>query len=88
MKCVVYKGRKKRDTYLFVEQEDDFSRIPESLLTMLGDLDLVMSMELTEERKLASADVSDVRQQLLKEGFYLQLPPKTYLPDMIPSMAH
>lgn len=88
MKCVVYKGQKKHDTYLFVEQEDDFSRIPESLLTMLGDLELVMSMELTEERRLASADVSDVRQQLLEEGFYLQLPPKTYLPNMIPSMAH
>jgi len=45
MKCVVYKGRKKYDTYLFVEQEDDFSRIPESLLTMLGELELVMSVE-------------------------------------------
>ncbi len=88
MKCVVYKGRKKHDTYLFIKQEDDFSCVPESLLTMLGDLELVMSIELTEDRKLACADVSDVSKQLKEEGFYLQLPPKTYLPNMIPSMAH
>ncbi len=88
MKCVVYKGKKRRDTYLFIEREGDFSRIPESLLNMLGELELVLSIELSEDRKLASADVSDVRKQLQEEGFYLQLPPKTYQSDMKPSMAH
>ncbi|HEB98078.1 MAG TPA: YcgL domain-containing protein [Thiotrichales bacterium] len=80
MHCAVYKGHRKPDTYLFVEREDDFSRVPESLLEMLGRLELVMTLELTPDRTLAQADPEQVRQQLKEEGYYLQLPPQEGIP--------
>lgn len=74
--CAIYKSLKKFDSYLYVEREGDFTRVPPALLQMLGRLDHVMTLELTPERKLANADVAQVRRQLSEQGYYLQLPPK------------
>ena len=78
MHCAVYKGSKKHDTYLYVEKQDDFSRVPAALLAMLGTLVFVMEVELREERKLAQAEARDVIAKLQSEGFYLQMPKKDY----------
>ncbi|MCW8930951.1 MAG: YcgL domain-containing protein [Gammaproteobacteria bacterium] len=74
MKTVIYKGHKKYDSYLYVEHEDDFSRVPEVLMSALGKLELVMTLELSSEKKLARADVNQVISALQEEGFYLQMP--------------
>lgn len=75
MQCAIYKSNKKADTYLYVQEEGDFSRVPPDLLSLLGRLDLVMTLELTPDRTLARADPEQVRQQLETPGYYLQLPP-------------
>lgn len=75
MKCAIYKGNRKQDAYLYIEREADFSRVPEALLRMLGSLEFVMALELTEGRSLAQADPAQVRQLLVRQGYYLQLPP-------------
>ncbi|MFP5507188.1 MAG: YcgL domain-containing protein [Gammaproteobacteria bacterium] len=75
MKCVIYKGSRKQDTYLYIEREDDFARVPEALLDMLGNLQRVMALELTPERSLAQADPEQVRRLLREQGYYLQMPP-------------
>ena len=46
MECVIYKGSRKPNIYLFIEREADFSRIPATLLDELGTLEKVMSLEL------------------------------------------
>jgi len=74
MQCVVYKGQKKLDHYLYVEREDDFSRVPQALLDLLGPLELVIGLELSSERHLAQADVKEVMQQLSDQGYYFQMP--------------
>jgi uncharacterized protein len=76
MLCAIYKGKKKTDHYLYVEKENDFSRVPEALLEILGSLQLVISLELSAQRKLAQADVNEVMQQLTEQGYYFQMPPK------------
>lgn len=76
MECAIYRSRKKGDTYLYIEKQDEFERVPESLHQMLGGLDFVMTLDLGPERRLANADVAEVRRQLKAEGWYLQLPPK------------
>lgn len=75
MQCAIYKGDRKADTYLYVECEDDFSRVPDSLLQLLGNLELVMTLELHPGRTLARADPEQVREHLRSQGFYLQMPP-------------
>ena len=76
MKCVIYKGDRKQDTYLYIEREGDFSRVPEALLKMLGMLEWVMALELTPGRTLVQADPEQVRRQLKEQGYYLQMPPQ------------
>jgi uncharacterized protein YcgL (UPF0745 family) len=77
MKCAIYKGQKRADTYLYVEHEGDFSRVPDALLELLGPLAHVMTIELTPERALAHAEPTQVHRQLREQGFYLQMPPDT-----------
>ena len=75
MKCVVYKGARKSDAYLFVQFDSDTSRVPYDLMEALGTLGKVMDLELSPDQTLARADPDTVRQQLHDKGFYLQLPP-------------
>lgn len=76
MQTAIYKGKRQFDTYLYVETEADFKRVPEALIDMLGTLEHVMTIELSADRSLASADVAVVMQELSEKGYFLQLPPK------------
>ncbi|MBL1260060.1 MAG: YcgL domain-containing protein [Thiotrichaceae bacterium] len=80
MNCAVYKSEKKSDYYVYLKRVDDeavdFSCIPDVLDKMLGNLEFVMDLELSEARKLARADVKEVIASLRGDGFYLQTPPK------------
>lgn len=77
MKCVIYKGSRKPDTYLYIGCKDDLSRVPEALLMMLGTLECVLEIELTPGRTLAQADPEQVRLLLQQQGYYLQMPPQS-----------
>ena len=75
MLCAIYKSSKKAQTYLFVKQRDDFSDVPELLMTTFGTPALVTIVNLATRDKLAMADISKVKESLLEQGYYLQLPP-------------
>ena len=79
MICAVYKSQKKLDTYLFVEPDQEFQRVPQALLDMLGRLEYVMEVDLDQRDKLAQADLEQVKNALSDQGYYLQLPPKAYV---------
>jgi len=79
MHCVVFKGKNKTDSYLYIEEVESLSRVPKSLLDMLGELELVMELDLGPARKLAQADTSTVMMQLKSQGFYLQMPSCHYI---------
>jgi len=74
MEVFIYKGHKKQDSYLYIENEDDFSRVPEDLISVLGQLQLVMAVELSIDKKLAQANAIQVMSELQENGFYLQMP--------------
>lgn len=78
MHCAIYKGTKRPDDYLYVEKEDDFSRTPQALLDIMGELQFVITLELSKDRQLAQADVKQVMQLLAEQGYYLQIPPKIH----------
>ena len=73
--CWIYKGSKKAETYLYVTAEDSFDAVPAELLEALGDLSLVMDLELHPNRMLANADIEQVLSDLSARGYFLQLPP-------------
>ncbi len=75
MFCVIYRSSKRDQTYLYVEKEDDFSRVPEELLRGFGQPRLSMTLALDSRDKLAQADITKVTHALREQGYYLQLPP-------------
>ena len=77
MQTWIYKGSRKAHTYLYVIKERDFSAVPDALLRLLGELQLVIQVELSSKRQLAQVDVTAVIEQLQTQGYFLQLPPGT-----------
>jgi uncharacterized protein YcgL (UPF0745 family) len=75
MLCSIYKSSKKAQTYLFVNNRDDFSAVPAPLMSIFGTPIMVTVMNLASKTKLGFADIENVKTQLLAQGYYLQLPP-------------
>jgi len=78
IRCDIYKGSKKAEMFLYVPSDRGLQDVPEALLTTFGDLKLVMSLLLTNSRKLARVDSTAVIAELQQKGFYLQMPPSNW----------
>lgn len=78
MNCSVYRSSKKTECYLFIENRDNFERVPGSLLNMLGHLEWVMDIDLSKREKLSQADPLEVSKLLAEQGYFLQMPPGQY----------
>ena len=74
MQCAIYKSRKKQDTYLYLAAKDDFSRVPEPLLQLIGQPVHVLDLELSPDRKLAQENAAEVLRNLQERGWHLQMP--------------
>lgn len=86
MLCVIYKSKKCDQTYLYVEKKDDFSRVPEALLSKFGRPQFLMMLMLDEQRKLANASPEKVKSALRDTGYYLQVPPP--VTSLLQSVTH
>ena len=75
MMCTIYKSKKKPDTYLYVPFGHSFEELPETLVTLWGEPELVMHIDLNQREKLALVDILEVKSKLEAEGYYLQMPP-------------
>lgn len=75
MLCAVYKSIRKSQTYLFIAKRDDFSSVPNELLNQFGIPELISLLNIEEKTKMALADPESVRSAIIKDGYYLQLPP-------------
>lgn len=75
LKVWIYKGSRRAETYVYLPEENNFERLPKELLQAMGTLELVMKLEIDEQRRLARVDARDVIKSVLKAGYFLQLPP-------------
>lgn len=73
MFCHIYRSSNKLDTYLYIQQKDDFSEVPEDLLQLFGEPEFSFSFNLTLKRRLAREDTSEVLENLQTQGYHLQL---------------
>lgn len=62
--------------YLYLSEEGRFEVLPEPLLKRFGTPTLVMKLALDSRRKLAREDMNTVLQNLITQGYHLQMPPK------------
>ncbi len=75
MHCVIYKGSRRPDTYLFLPGRDDIAGVPDALLEAMGRLELVMELTIHPGRRLARVRAVEVLDGLLHRGCFVQLPP-------------
>mgnify|MGYP001266865864 FL=1 len=71
----VFKGHKKDEMYLYVDQKNGLKSVPEDLLTTFGQTESVMVLLLTKDKKLARETASDVLAAIEDQGYFLQMPP-------------
>ena len=84
--CSIYKSPRKREMYLYVEKRDALTRVPEPLLAAFGPPIHAFDLVLSPERQLAREDIGKVMENLEKQGYHLQMPPREeeyleHLPD-------
>jgi len=75
MNCFVYRSNLQRGMFLYLTEKDDFSRVPESLLKMLGNVDFSFEFDLSKDRKLVRAEAEEVVRIMTENGYFLQMPP-------------
>ena len=83
MKCAIFRCSKKVEMYLYVPFKEDEEQLlddlPDGLDKLTGQLEKVMELELSAEKKLARVNVEDVMASLTEKGFYIQMPPNDIL---------
>lgn len=75
MLVTIYKGSKREEMYLYVPFGDELKELPEALLGQFGELEVVMSLKLDRDRRLARVAAVDVLAAIEEQGFFLQMPP-------------
>ena len=71
----IFKGDKKEEMYLYVDQKKGLQKVPEDLLASFGRIESVMVLPMTQDKKLARVKASDVLEGISKDGYFLQMPP-------------
>jgi len=83
MICHVYRSNRKLGTYLYIQEKDDFSHLPDNILTIFGEPEFSLSFNLLPDKVLPQADAKEIMDKLETDGFYLQLPRSDYDLDQI-----
>ncbi len=84
MECAVYKSLKKNETYVFIPTKTPLSELPDDLLKILGQAEMIMTLKLTPEKKMARGTAAAVMKSIEEHGFHLQMPEKTHI-NAVPS---
>ena len=71
----VLTGTLKPDTYLYISADSETEDLHADLLSLLGELREVITLEITPERQLARCTGAEVLEGLANAGYYLQMPP-------------
>ena len=71
----IFKGNKREEMYLFVDQKEGMKSVPEDLLATFGNPESVMIVPLTDSKKLARVKASEVLESIERQGYFLQMPP-------------
>jgi len=74
--CEIYKSLREEEMYLFVDKKDQLTKVPVALLNHFGKTQLVTTLTLTPERKLARVSAAKVIESIAEQGYYLQMPPR------------
>ena len=73
IECAVYRSSKRDETYVFIPTASPLSDLPKEVLKMLGQAELVMTLNLTPEKKMARGNADEIMKSIDTQGFHLQM---------------
>lgn len=76
--CSIFRCSKKEGMYLYIDKKAGVESLPDNLRRQIGELELAMTLLISEDKKLARANAKDILQAIADTGFYLQMPPSLY----------
>lgn len=74
IECVIYRSIKKDETYIFMPTTTQLSDLPDELIKVLGQAEMVMTITLTPEKKMARGTAEEIIKSINRQGFHLQMP--------------
>jgi uncharacterized protein YcgL (UPF0745 family) len=74
--CWVLASDRQPEMYLYLDREEGFDDLPETLRRHFGRPRPVMELDLHPDRRLARVEVAEVMAGLREQGYYLQMPPR------------
>lgn len=90
MHCDIYKFSKKDEMYAYIARPnfpddaddlvDALGVIPDQIRNTLGNPSFVMHLDLNTRESLARVDISEVKNKLVEQGYFLQFPPDPLAP--------
>ncbi|MDC0598821.1 YcgL domain-containing protein [Gammaproteobacteria bacterium] len=79
--CIIYRSSRETELYLYIDKNIGLDKVPEDLLTRMGNMSEVMTLLITPEKKLARVKSVQVLEDIKEKGYFLQLPP-TFNPQV------
>lgn len=76
MQTYIYRSEKKADCYIYLAKPKEAFELPAAVTKILGDLTLVMEIDIHEGSKLAQVKPQQVLESMQQQGFYIQMPSK------------
>ncbi len=87
MKTYIYRCSRKPDMYIYLAEEDDFSKVPKDIYNSLGIIEFAMELELSADRKLARENTEQVMKNLKANSFHLQLADDTSVEELMAKLS-
>lgn len=73
MWCYIYRSPKKENSYLYIDTENDFSKVPDVLMNVFGEPVLVMKVLLDGKRQFVVGSSQDIEDKIKQDGFFVQM---------------
>ena len=73
--------------YIYLAEEDDFSKVPKEIYNSLGIIEFSMELDIKTGMKMAKEDPELVLNNLNEHSFHLQLPHDTSIESIMANIA-
>lgn len=73
MWCYIYRSTKKENSYLYIDKENDFSKVPEVLMKAFGQPIFAMRVLLDGKRQFVVGSSQEIEDKIKRDGFFLQM---------------
>jgi len=87
MKTFIYRCSRKPDMYIYLAEEDDFSKVPKDIYNSLGIIEFSMELIIEEGMRLAREQPEKILSNLNEHGFHLQLPANESIENIMAKIA-